>query len=42
MERIKELKKYLYLIGGLLLLVIFVFIYFNNEDDSIILDNTLS
>lgn len=42
MERFKELKKYLYLIGGLLLLVIFVFIYFNKEDDSIILDNTLS
>lgn len=42
MERIKELKKYLYLIGGLLLLVIFVFIYFAKEDDSIILDNSLS
>ena len=42
MERFKEMKKYIYLIGGLLLLVIFVFIYFNREDDSIILDNTLS
>ena len=42
MERFIELKKYLYLIGGLLLLVVFVFIYFNKEDESIILDNTLS
>lgn len=42
MERFKELKKYLYLIGGILLLVIFVFIYFNKVDESIILDNTLS
>lgn len=41
MEKIKELKKYLYLIGGLLLLVLFVFIYFTKEDDNIILDNTL-
>ena len=31
-----------HIINSLRFLLIFVFIYFNNEDDSIILDNTLS
>lgn len=42
MKKINELKKYLYLIGGLLLLIVFVFIYFNKAEDNIIFDNTIS